>query len=459
MTDGAQRPEEPSPSHENGDSFSDGPFFHRIDWLTFGITTLVAFGVYLCTIAPDVTLEDAGTFITGAAYAGVPDCPGFPFWTIYSWFFVKLIPFSNIAWRVTVGSALAAALACGWTAMMVSRGGALLLENRPGFAGLKTERRNLLRTVCGCVAGLALGLCEAIWSQVALLNTWALSTALFAAMLALLMRWTATPQRKRFLYAACFLFGLLLTNSQSLIALAPGVVLWVMFTDLELGRDLFLFAAILALIEMTTGLLPFFEAFSYQNIPLLIAFAPATLGGVVACLGSRRIGSEWKPALVCGTLFLAGLGLYFYPPLASMTNPPLNWGYPRTVESFYHLVTRGQYDKLNPTHEVGHFMWELWIVGLETGRLFGWLYLLFIPLPFVVLLRTQAKARQWMLGLTAAFVCSGPVMVAMLNPTRDRQSLHLVAPWFSAMYVVLAVWTGLGLMIVGAAVAKSQKPA
>jgi hypothetical protein len=64
-----------------------------------------------------------------------------------------------------------------------------------------------------------------------------------------------------------------------------------------------------------------------------------------------------------------------------------------------------------------------------------------------------------MLGLTAAFVCSGPVMVAMLNPTRDRQSLHLVAPWFSAMYVVLAVWTGLGLMIVGAAVAKSQKPA
>ncbi len=458
MTDGIQRPEEVASGEENRNSFSDGSFFHRIDWWTFGITTLAAFGVYICTIAPDVTLEDAGTFITGAAYAGVPDCPGFPLWTVYSWFFVKLIPFSNIAWRVTVGSALAAALACGLTALMVSRGGALLLETTPGFAGLKADGQNLLRTVCGCVAGLALGLCEAIWSQVALLNTWALSTALFAAMLALLMRWTAAPQRKRFLYGACLLFGLLLTNSQSLITLAPAVVLWVMFIDSELGRELFLFAAVLALIQLTTGLLPFSVPFSHRNVPLLIAFMPATLGALVACLQTRRICSEWKPALVCGTLFLAGLGLYFYPALASMTNPPLNWANPRSVEGFYHLVTRGQYDQINPTHELGLFMWQLWIIGLEIGRQFGWLYLLFIPLAFCALLRTQRKARQWMFGLTAAFVCSGPVTVAMLNPTRDRQSLDLVGPWFSVMYVVLAVWTGLGLMVVGLAVARVRKP-
>src|SRR5580692_11466567 len=171
MTDGVEQHDEPAPGDENGNSFSDGPFFHRVDWWTFGITTLAAFGVYLCTIAPDVTLEDAGTFITGAAYAGVPDCPGFPLWTIYSWLFVKLIPFSNIAWRVTAGSALAAALACGLTALMVSRGGALLLEYTPTFADVKTDGSNLIRVVCGCVAGLALGLSEAIWSQVALLNT------------------------------------------------------------------------------------------------------------------------------------------------------------------------------------------------------------------------------------------------------------------------------------------------
>jgi hypothetical protein len=64
-----------------------------------------------------------------------------------------------------------------------------------------------------------------------------------------------------------------------------------------------------------------------------------------------------------------------------------------------------------------------------------------------------------MLGLTAAFVCTGPVMVAMLNPTRDWLSLQLIRPDFSALYVVLAVWTGLGLMTIGAVVTKAKKRA
>jgi hypothetical protein len=459
ITDGAGQPEEPASGAVTGNSFSGDSFFHRIDWLSFGITTAAALGVYLRTIAPEVTLEDGGTFVTGAAYAGVPDCPGFPVWTVYSWFFVKLVPFSNIAWRVTAGSALAAALACGLTALMVSRGGTLLLENNPAFGCRKQAERNLLRVVCGCVAGLALGMCEAIWRQVALLNIWALSTVLFAAMLSLLMRWTAAPRRKGFLYAAISVFGVLLTNSQSWLAIAPGVVLWVMLGDPELGRELFLGASVLAVIGFTTGLLPFFASFGYRNLPLLIAFAPAAIWAVVTGVKTRRFGSEWKPALACGVLFLAGLGPYLYPPLASMSNPPLNWAYPRTVEGFYHLVTRGQYDRLDPTHDLGQFMTQLGVFAQEIGRQFGWLYLIFIPLPFCFLRRARRGARHWMLGLTAIFVCTGPVLVAMLNPTRDRTTQQLIEPYFSAMYVVLAVWTGLGLMTVGTIVAKTQRSA
>ena len=33
-----------------------------------------------------------------------------------------------------------------------------------------------------------------------------------------------------------------------------------------------------------------------------------------------------------------------------MTNPPMEWGYPRTVQGFFHALTRGQYDKINPTN-------------------------------------------------------------------------------------------------------------
>lgn len=53
---------------------------------------------------------------------------------------------------------------------------------------------------------------------------------------------------------------------------------------------------------------------------------------------------------VAGTVFFAELGaaFYGYMPLASETNPPMNWGYPKTWEGFKHAVSRGQYEKIVP---------------------------------------------------------------------------------------------------------------
>jgi hypothetical protein len=62
-----------------------------------------------------------------------------------------------------------------------------------------------------------------------------------------------------------------------------------------------------------------------------------------------------------------------------------------------------------------------------------------------------------MLGLTAMFVGVGPLMVAVLNLSPDRQSMELLLPYFSAMYVILSVWTGLGLMVFAIMVAKPSK--
>src|SRR5689334_5677780 len=83
------------------------------DWLSFAVTTLLALTGYLLTLAPEVTLEWSGILGTAAMYGGVGPPQGYPVWTIYSWLFIKLLPFSNPAWRVAVGSAVAGALACG----------------------------------------------------------------------------------------------------------------------------------------------------------------------------------------------------------------------------------------------------------------------------------------------------------------------------------------------------------
>src|SRR6185503_2265322 len=71
------------------------PLFRRIDWITFGVTTLFVFIGYWLTLASDLTLEDSGELAVASKYAGVPHPPGYPVWTIYSWFFT-LLPISNI---------------------------------------------------------------------------------------------------------------------------------------------------------------------------------------------------------------------------------------------------------------------------------------------------------------------------------------------------------------------------
>src|SRR5438552_1648406 len=98
------------------------PLFRRLDWITFAITTLLVFVGYYLTLAPDLTLEDSGELAVGSFYAGVPHPPGYPVWIIYTWLFTVLFPFSNVAWRVALASAVAGAFACGLLGLLVSRG-------------------------------------------------------------------------------------------------------------------------------------------------------------------------------------------------------------------------------------------------------------------------------------------------------------------------------------------------
>jgi hypothetical protein len=466
MNDGADQPPELTipagpPSHEPGDApVVTGPFFQRTDWLSFGLTAVVVLVIYLRTLAPEVTLEYSGALSTSAKYAGVAQPPGYPVWTLYSWFFVTLVPFSNIAWRVAVGSAVAAALACGLVALMVSRAGTLLLETTPAFTNRKLAEQQMLRVVCGFVAGMVLGLSRTVWRMAVVAETWALSVLLFAIVLCLLLRWTGRPERRRFLYGAFFVFGLLLTGNQELFVMTPALLLVVLLSDQELGRDLSVVISLLVLADWAVsvvGLYYWLGSDMLRSAGLLVAFLLVGVAAVVAIVRTRRFGSEWRSVSLCGILFLLGLGFYLYLPFASMTNPPMNWGYARTEEGFFHLITRGQYERWHPTGELDRFIGQLWIVAKETGEGFGWPYFVFGALPFGLLRRTGGCARRWLLGLAATFICVGPLMVGLLNPSEDQIIDRVViAPLFSAMYVILALFTGLGLMVVGCMIAKIQ---
>ena len=70
----------------------------------------VAFLVYLLTLAPTVTLWDAGEFLTAARTLGIPHPPGTPLVVLLGHVWGQLVFFGNYAWRLNVLSAVSSAV-------------------------------------------------------------------------------------------------------------------------------------------------------------------------------------------------------------------------------------------------------------------------------------------------------------------------------------------------------------
>ena len=217
------------------------PLFRKIDWLALIITFAVIWTVYFLTLAPEQTLEDSGELCTGAFYAGIPHPPGYPFWTIYAWLWTKLLVVGNVAWRVEVGEATAAALACGLVAFMVSRGSSMLMEGIEELRNITGRWENIICVVSGTVAGLLLGLGGVMWSESVAINRISpFGLPWMMIVLLCLLRWIYAPHQRGYLYCAMFFFGICLTIHQTLLCAAMGIEVTIAAAQPRLGRHLFL---------------------------------------------------------------------------------------------------------------------------------------------------------------------------------------------------------------------------
>jgi hypothetical protein len=366
------------------------------------MTALIAFAAYLLTLAPDVTLEDSGELAVGSFYAGVPHPPGYPIWTIITYLFTVLVPISNIAFRVALASAASASLACGLLALMVSRGSALMMENMSNTQNRSSQNERDLALVSGVVAGLLLAFNGFFWSQAVIVEVYCLGVLSLMSVLCCLMRWMYMPEQRRYLYMAAFLFGISITNHQSLLLGAMGLEVAILAVDRRLGRDLFWFNGgvyLLGLLLKSSGGLVSFE----NNVPLFTIFNGIGVGSLAVALWfslsrstgmtkphaksshhqsnrglilgylgtnliiwflwitasdksfptsdfaklmliinflypgltyaffkltgrAERIFVEWKALGWIAFVWMIGAGFYFYMPITSMTNPPMNWG-------------------------------------------------------------------------------------------------------------------------------------
>jgi len=174
---------------------------HRLALAASGLIPLVVFWL---TLAPSVTLEDSGEFITGAYHLGVLHPPGFPTWCVLAKL-ATLVPLGSIAQRIHFFSAL-----CGAGTSL----------------GLYLVARQLtLPPLAALFGAWALAFSSIYWSQSVVAEVYTLNTLFFVLLLGLAIQWRNDP-RPRWLYLFSLALGLGVGNHILLGLCAPPLAVW-----------------------------------------------------------------------------------------------------------------------------------------------------------------------------------------------------------------------------------------
>jgi thioredoxin-like negative regulator of GroEL len=432
------------------------PLFRKIDWLVLAVTFAAVWATYLLTLAPELTLEDCGELCTASFYAGIPHPPGYPFWTLYSWLWTQ-VPIGNVAWRVELGESFAAAMACGLVGFMVSRGSSMLIEGIEELKNMERKWENAICIVTGIVAGLMLGFDGFLWKESVVINRISPFDVPWLIIVALcLLRWIYAPHQRRYLYIGMFFFGLCATIHQTMLVAAMGIEVCIAFALPRLGRDLFLgnsIVYVLGLVAMATGKIPAMNDLSPMFIGIFHVVGLGSItAGIWLSIKTKAVFTEWKAVIFMGLLWLVGASFYLYEPLAGMTDPPMQWGYPRTVEGFFHALSRGQYEKANPTdivHDPLRFLGQLWQQMEWLAESYSWVAIFIALLPFLFLFKMKKRERSWIIGLTAIYLCVGVLLTIIMNTPPDRSGDENRA-FFTASHAIVAIMIGYGMALMAA---------
>ena len=407
--------------------------FGSYEWKSAGIAAFLAFVVFRATLAPTVTLEHSGALVVAADHLGVGRVPGYPVWTLLAKGFIELVPAApfhghpNPAWAVNWMSAFFGALACGLLAALACR-----LARAAAASGA-------LSAVSGIAAGLLFACSPVLWSQAVVAETHTLTNFYFLALLALALRWIETADRKS-PYLLAFLAGLGLAVSPLLILFLPVLLLAAALTSFkDFARQsaaALLFCGFL-LVEFKWGRL-----------------RPATgAAGLGLALGLAGLLAVFRPTRAVAGLFLlllAGLIPYVYLPIASDHNPPMNMGYARTWEGFWHVVSRGQYEAMVPLDPFAHpgiFFRDLaWYIRLVTSQFAAPLAALAL-VPVAALRRLDRRAQAALLLVLGAWFCFAVVVLVGANPQVDVQNTWVARPLFLPSFALVALLIGAGWAI------------
>ncbi|HOW98171.1 MAG TPA: DUF2723 domain-containing protein, partial [Kiritimatiellia bacterium] len=349
----------------------------------FWLVSGISLLLYTITLAPSVTLEYSGSLVTAADSLGVANPPGYPVWTLLAWFFQKLFGFVRYhgAPNPAWGVNFMSAFFGSLSCGLVAH--MVSRSVRSESRGVSDPQASCAAWIAGTSAGLLFAFSPFMWAQSVIAETNTLNVFSVVLFLALLQG-GVLDDGKRFLYPLAFLLGIGFLNSPTFVLMIP------------------LFAAAWA------------KRGTWRQVPALLL------------------------CLALGLLPMA------YLPLASAQNPPVNWGYARTLDGFIHLVTRGQYEHMTLTPVFSApdvFLAQMaTYIRLLAAQFSTPVLVLGIPALF-----GMRHGGLWKPALLAAFLLYGTGTTIGMNPPLDHQTLYYCRVVWIPSYALAAILIGLGL--------------
>lgn len=195
------------------------------------ITISITLGVYLLTLAPDLTWNhwggDGGELITAAVTLGVPHPPGYPTYILLGKF-ISLLPIHPTALTFNLFSAICMTGAATFVTLIALHDPYLVLQPASHTESLVTERQHPLPAIA---TGLTLAFTPLVWSQAVITEVYGLNLLLLAAFL-----WALLLKRPSWLVG--ILLGLSFTThltSLLMLPLALGLTPWAQWRQVGLG--------------------------------------------------------------------------------------------------------------------------------------------------------------------------------------------------------------------------------
>jgi hypothetical protein len=365
---------------------------------------LLAFSIYLLTLAPTITWRndgaDGGDLIAAAYTLGIAHPPGYPMYVVLGKLFT-LLPIGDVAYRVNLMSAFFAAATIPLV-YLITLGLCRSLSRGEGTRA---------RRVAASTAALCFAFSPTFWSQATIAEVYTLNAFFVALLFYLLLKWrgedgqrtaAGDDRQKGYLLLAAFIYGLSLGNHLSMLALAPAVLFLIVQGKHHLRH----------------------RRLQQRPANHPINDHPTT----------RPNRTHLKGLLAAGLSFLLGLSIYLLLPLRAMQHPPVNWGDPHTWQGFLWTVSgqlyRGFAFSLSPAYIPARASaWANLLV-----QQFGWWGLL---LGLIGLWHCLNEARAFS---TFSLLAFGAVIIYAITYDTTDSYVYLIPS-----YLVFATWLGAGI--------------